>query len=208
MSNSIFNSGLQIQSQEEQLALLEALKRGDEKAFETLVHLYSGRLFQLAYSILNSKTDAEEVVQDTFVSVYRNIATFRNEAGIGTWLYRITMNLARNRYHWNRRRGEGQTVSLSETPSDPDSAPQDIEFPDSRRSPDLEIQRKELENNILEIINMMPQNYKEVFILRHGNRMSYEEIAHLLHCRVGTVKSRIARARDFLREKLKENGAF
>lgn len=182
--------------------LIEQFKDGNDSAFDELVLMISPKLFRVAFALLGNKQDAEEVVQDAFVRAHRAIADFRGEASFETWMHRITVNLARNRFHWNRRRGEGVNVSLS-VPLDSGDAPkQEIDLPDSRMEPDKLLETLELENNIIRAMKNLPEGLRETMILRHMDDMPYEKIATLLDCKVGTVKSRLARGREMLRAAL------
>ena len=92
-------------------ALLKAFRNGDSAAFDVLIGMYSAKLYKVAYALLGSRQDAEEVVQDTFLRAYRALHAFRGESSLETWLHRIVLNLARNKYHWNHRRGDGLHVA-------------------------------------------------------------------------------------------------
>lgn len=114
------------------------------------------------------------------------------------------MNLARNKYHWNRRRGEGVNISMSEAlfPKDGEEAVPEMELPDVTHSPDRLIEKIETQSNVLKGIESLPETLREAMILRHVKDMPYEQIASVLDCKIGTVKSRIARGRELLREYL------
>ena len=184
--------------------LIADFKEGSRERFDELVKAYTQKLYRLAYGLLGNHHDAEEVVQDAFVRAYRGLDSFRGDSSFETWMHRITMNLARNKFHWNRRRGEGVTVSLSDQgESGEDGDPVgELELPDTSYSPDRLIQKVETQDNVIRGMNTLPQSLREAMILRHVKDLSYEEIAGLLNCPVGTVKSRIARGRELLREYL------
>ncbi len=184
--------------------LIADFKEGSRERFDELVKAYTQKLYRLAYGLLGNHHDAEEVVQDSFVRAYRGLDNFRGDSSFETWMHRITMNLARNKFHWNRRRGEGITVSLSE-PNDfaEGEEPQgELELPDTSYSPDRLMQKAEMQNNVIRGMNSLPESLREAMVLRHVKDMPYEEIAAVLDCPVGTVKSRIARGRELLREYL------
>ena len=183
--------------------LIRRFKAGERESFDEMVVTYSPRLFRVAYGLLGNKQDAEEVVQDAFVRAYRALPGFRGDASLETWMHRITMNLARNKFHWNRRRGSGLNVSLfSEDGSDPERPAVRIDLPDTRMEPDRLLENTELEQNIAFVIRSLPQKLREAMVLRHMENLSYEQIAEYLNCKVGTVKSRLARGRDILRREL------
>ena len=185
-------------------ALLKAFRNGDSAAFDDLIGMYSAKLYKVAYALLGSRQDAEEVVQDAFLRAYRALHAFRGESSLETWLHRIVLNLARNKYHWNHRRGDGVNVSLTAgDDSDGDSgtdSEQDV--PDRRMAPDLILEQNEIGTNIMKALNRLPDNLRETMLLRHVNDMPYEEIAQKLDCKVGTVKSRLSRGREMLRDYL------
>ena len=183
--------------------LIRRFKKGERESFDEMVVAYSPRLFRLAYGLLGNKQDAEEVVQDAFVRAYRALPGFRGDASFETWMHRITMNLARNKFHWNRRRGSGLNVSLSSgDESDPEQPSVRIDLPDTRMEPDRLLENTELQQNIVLVIRSLPEKLREAMVLRHMENLSYEQIADYLNCKVGTVKSRLARGREILRREL------
>ena len=189
-------------------ALLKAFRSGDAAAFDALIEMYSAKLYKVAYALLGSRQDAEEVVQDTFLRAYRALQGFRGDSSLETWLHRITLNLARNKYQWNHRRGSGLNVSLTAGDgADGDSgtdSEQDV--PDRRMEPDLVLEQDEIGTNIMKALNRLPDNLRETMLLRHVNDMPYELIAQKLDCKVGTVKSRLSRGREMLRDYLASVG--
>lgn len=189
--------------------LIADFKEGSRECFDELVKAYTQKLYRLAYGLLGNHHDAEEVVQDSFVRAYRGLDKFRGDSSFETWMHRITMNLARNKFHWNRRRGEGITMSLSgqDDFTDDGESSGELELPDTSYSPDRLMQKVETQNNVIRGMNQLPESLREAMLLRHVKDMPYDEIAEILNCPVGTVKSRIARGRELLREYLmKMNG--
>ncbi len=187
--------------------LVEKARNGSLESFDELIRSYSSKMFGTAYGLLGSKEDAEEVVQDAFVKAHSNLSLFREEASFSSWIYRIVVNLCRNRYQWNRRRGSELNVSMSENSEtlDPDTDKKDeMEIPDVSMSPDEAAQNAETGKNIMSAIETLPDKLREVIILRYVDDMSYGEISDLLNCELGTVKSRLARARIELAGKIKE----
>ena len=190
-------------------ALLKAFRNGDDAAFDALIGMYSAKLYKVAYALLGSRQDAEEVVQDTFLRAYRALHAFRGESSLETWLHRITVNLARNKYQWNHRRGDGLNVSLTAGGEDTggDSGTEtEQDVPDRRMEPDLVLEQDEIGKNIMKALNSLPDNLRETMVLRHVNDMPYEQIAQKLDCKVGTVKSRLSRGREMLRDYLAAAG--
>ena len=190
----------EIEMVRETAELIQSFKAADKTASDRLVTLYASKLYRTAYGLLNSKQDAEEVVQDAFVRAFRALDGFRGDSSFETWMQRITVNLSRNRYHWNRRRGEGLNLSLSAPERMEESAErQEFDVPDSRMEPDRQLENTELERNIMSAMKHLPATLREAMILRHVEDLPYEKIAGLLDCKVGTVKSRLARGRGLLR---------
>lgn len=196
---------VQVKTKEEEL--LSAYRNGDVSAFDGLVELYSAKLYRVAYMLLENKQDAEEVVQDAFIRAYKAFPSFRGDSSFETWMHRITLNLARNRFHWNKRRGMGLHVSLSApqlSDSDTTGPVQDMDLPDMTMQPDQELETHELENDIEAIINALPAKFRESLLLRHREEMSYEAIAQTTGVPINTVKTRIKRARELLKEGLSQ----
>lgn len=191
----------------EDLELIRSFNSGSEAAFDELVRRYGTQMFKLAYGFLRSHEDAEEVVQDTFVKVYKNLRTFRGDSSFSTWLHRILLNLARNKYHWNKRRGELLKISISEKRQNSDGSDTgDIDFADTGKSPNEISQGKEDEESIMVAIASLPESLREAIMLRHLEDMSYEDIAKITGANIGTVKSRLSRAREALSKILKDKG--
>ncbi len=185
-------------------SFLLRLKSGDESAFGEMVRTNWDRIYGRANSLLSNHQDAEEVAQDTFVRARNSILKFRGECSISTWLYHIATNLARNKhwYWWRRKRGcsvsfeapvsEDSSMSLSEVISNSDPIPCD------------QIASEEFMSLRPKAMEMLPQKYSEVIRLRNELNLSYEEIAQHMGISVGTVKSRLSRARDYLRLELEK----
>lgn len=177
---------------------------GDELAFEEITHRYRSRLYATAFRLSNSATDAEEIVQDAFIRAHRSLANFRGESSFSTWIYRIVFNLARNRYHyWNRRR-RNQTIAL-EAPLSEDgvaTVADTIHCPSS--SPVSDAATAEFVEAISSCMQALPKSHREILHLCAVQGRSYEEIGAELRINEGTVKSRIARAREALRKLLQD----
>jgi RNA polymerase sigma-70 factor (ECF subfamily) len=180
--------------------LIERFRKGDEAAYEELVQSYAPKAYQIAYGLLGNRLDAEEVVQDAFMKVHANLERFRGDSSFATWLYRIITNLSRNKYHWNRRRGKDINVSLSDRGPADESGLADFEVADNTLKPDVLLDRNETESVLMDAISRLPDKLREVLVLRHLEEMSYADMADLLGCELGTVKSRLARAREALKQ--------
>jgi len=189
------------------IELVDLVKNRDEKAFEQLVGQYAPRMYQTAYSILGSHQDAEEVVQDALLRAYRALPQFRGESSLLTWLYRIVINQSHNKYQWNKRRGSIVNCSMSKPPEEGSSEEQeDFTIPDGRYAPERTFSNKELGLLVKREIEQLPEALKETMIMRYLSELSYEEIAEIQSCRLGTIKSRLSRGREILIERLKRSG--
>ncbi len=180
--------------------LVEALKAGSEEAFTEIVSRHSAKVYQIAYGLLGNREDAEEVTQDTFCKVYKNIEQFREEAALSTWIFRIVTNLSRNKYIWNKRRGAETTDHPQQEMDAATDAALDMVTPDETKSPAVLLARQEFERNIIDCMRRLPDGLREVMMLRHVDDQSYEGIAETLKCKIGTVKSRLSRGRELLRK--------
>jgi RNA polymerase sigma-70 factor, ECF subfamily len=184
--------------------LVQRFNSGDESAFNTIVERYRNKIFGLTFGMLHNHGDAEELTQDTFIRAYRGLARFRGDAALATWLYRIAMNLARNRYWYFFRRRRHATLSL-DCPLGDDS---DATFADllasETRDPAQDTATTEFSDLIATCMDQLDERHREILTMRNILHLSYEEIAAALGINVGTVKSRIARARENLRARLAE----
>ncbi len=182
--------------------LIEAFKAGKVEVFDELIGLHASKLYQTAYGLLSNREDAEEVVQDAFVRAYKALGGFRGDASFETWIYRIVVNLSRNKYQWNRRRGAELNVSMTHRTNnlESDEEGEEMIIPDKSYKPDSMLEGVEFEERVMGSFNELPDKIKEAMILRHVNEFSYEEISNLMESKVGTIKSRIARGREMLRK--------
>ena len=186
--------------------LVERFQRTrDQGAFDELVARHAGRAYQEALAFLGNREDAEEVAQDAFIRIYRSLPKFRGDAEFSTWMYRIVMNLCNNRYRWNKVRGAGRNISVDaplESKNSSGDAPLKMELPDDRMMPDREVAFVELRDRTEAAMKSLPEVYRQAVLLRNVKQLDYEQIAQILHCAVGTVKSRINRGRELLRQAL------
>lgn len=187
--------------------LIQRAQAGDTGAFEEIVNRYYQRLYQTAFAILNSHHDAEEVTQDALIKAYRALPGFRGDSLLLTWLCRIVINQAHNKYHWNRRRGSEVNLSLSRPPEPGgDQQQEDFNIPDSKNSPVRELDNAELGELLNTEMAQLPESLRETMQLRHLQNLAYEEIAQLQQCQLGTIKSRLSRGRELLLKRLKTYG--
>jgi len=178
--------------------LVERVQRGDKRAFDLLVRKYQHKVIHLINRFVHDIHEAEDVAQDTFVRAYRAIGKFRGDAQFYTWLYRIAVNTAKN-----------QLVSMGRRPPTDDVNAEDAEHYDldsalkDRATPEREAMREEIERAILAAMAALPQELRTAITLREVEGLSYEEIAQAMDCPIGTVRSRIFRAREAIDERIK-----
>lgn len=182
--------------------LVDRFKSGDEAAFEEMVLRYRDRIFARVFQLLKNRQDAEEVTQDAFMRAHKGLENFRGDSSFSTWLFQIATNLAHNKYWYWWRRKRDKSISLGYRLSDESEATLVDILPADGEDPGEQAVTQELVDRIAECMNFLSPKHKEVLTLRNVKNLSYEEIAEHLDISVGTVKSRIARARDSLREKL------
>jgi RNA polymerase sigma-70 factor (ECF subfamily) len=185
--------------------LVNRFKGGDQSAFNEMVSRYWDRIYGMVNQLLRNSQDAEEVTQDAFIRAHRGLANFRGDSAFSTWLYQIATNLARNRYWYWWRRKRDKSVSF-DAPVSADNAttladliPAELETPD-----DITV-TQEFITRIGQGMEKLSAKHREILTLRNIKNLTYEEIAAILKISVGTVKSRIARARESLRSKLGED---
>ena len=180
--------------------LIERIKAGDMAAYNDIVTRYYDRIFARVSQLLKNKQDAEEVTQDAFIRAHRGLENFRGDASFSTWLYQIATNLAHNRYWYWFRRKRDQSISLDHPLTDDGSLTLENVMPCAGESPAEAAVTQEFVDRVSECMRGLNEKHKEVLILRNVKNLSYDEIAQQLEISVGTVKSRIARARDSLRD--------
>ena len=185
--------------------LVDRFKNGDQSAFDEMVSRYWDRIYAMVNQLLRNSQDAEEVTQDAFIRAHRGLVNFRGDSAFSTWLYQIATNLARNRYWywWRRKRDKSVSfdapVSADNSTTLADLIPAEVETPD-----DITV-TQEFIDRIAQGMEKLSAKHREILTLRNIKNLSNEEIADILGISVGTVKSRIARARESLRSKLGED---
>lgn len=184
--------------------LIELIKSDDENAYKTLSNLYGNEIFLKAKSITKNNEDAEELTQDTLMRIRRGIFSFRGESSLKTWIFRIISNLSINRLKKLKRQGANVTTSIDNSPVDEEGVSFTEILPGGELSPAELLERSDNEEIMRKAMQSLPKDYAKIMELRVAREMSYEEIAAELKLSIGTVKSRIARARDCLRDKLEK----
>ncbi len=181
---------------------IERLRAGEAAAFDRLVNERSADIYALLYRLTEDPEEARDLTQETFLQAFRSVAHFRGEADLRTWLYRIAVNQARNRWRWWRRRRRGLTLSLDAT-DDGHEMPLATRLVDERtEDPEARTLAHEREEILLAAVRTLARPYREAVVLRDIEGLSYEEVAAALDISVGTVKSRLSRGRNELRRKL------
>jgi RNA polymerase sigma-70 factor (ECF subfamily) len=180
-------------------SLIQRCAARDEDACAELVSEHQRMVYQLSLNLLNDHNEALDLSQEVFLRVFRTIHTFRGHSSLRTWMYRIVVNQARNRQRWWRRRHRAQQVSLDQHIEDHGELADLVD-----RGPDRLVGQKQLAERIRAALDALPFDQKTTIVLREIDGLSYEEIGFSLGIAVGTVKSRLARAREGLRAQLRD----
>lgn len=182
--------------------LVKRTLRGDTYAFEELVKTYQNKVYMLAYRYMSNEDDANDMAQEAFIKAYRSLRSFKGDASFGTWIYRITTNVCLDELR--RRKRKIVPLSLDEPLATLDGDDIEREISDHSMAADVIYEKKEFSQNIQMLLDEMKPEHKSVIVLRDIMDLSYEEIAVVLDCSIGTVKSRISRARNLLQKKITE----
>lgn len=173
--------------------LVIAYLRGAASAFDVLVERYQTRLLNFVYRTVGDRERAEDLVQEAFVRVHRHLARFDQAKKFSTWIYTIASNLAKNEL---RNRSRNPLVYFQAMTSSWDDEDRPLEFEDTAARPDDAFERRNLREMVAAAVSRLPSHHRQVFVLRELEGRSYEEIAELTNCNLGTVKSRLNRARS------------
>lgn len=184
--------------------LVKRYNTGDESAFVEIMDRYHGRILGLAMNLLRNRADAEEIAQDAFIRAHRGLANFRGDSSLATWLYRIALNLARNRYWYFFRRRRQDSISIDRPFGEEAGATLGDFIPADHGDPAQEAVTNEFADLIATCMEKLDSRHREILTMRNTLHLPYEDIARALSINVGTVKSRIARARESLRKLIAE----
>ena len=188
----------------EEQALVQRARQGDEEAFAALVEVNQRRLYNLTLRMTGNPDDAADLCQEAFLNAWKGLGRFQGESSFSTCLYRLTNNACIDNLRREKRR-----VNLSMTLSlDDDQAVRQAELPDERFSPHRQAEQRELRETLRAGLAALPEEHRQVLVLRELEGFSYGEIAQLTGVEEGTVKSRLARARLALRNYLTKQGNF
>lgn len=179
--------------------LMAAFQNGKVEAFDILVHRYKDPLTNYIYRFLGDMKECEDLLQETFLRVYRNRHSYRRIAKYSTWLYTIAGNLARSEYRKRKRRRLFSLQSVNR-----DDEEYEVEIPDETYLPDVHTESLMQDKFVQETLRQIPEEFREVVVLRDIQQLSYEEIAEITGLPMGTVKSRINRGRTKLQHMLKD----
>jgi RNA polymerase sigma-70 factor (ECF subfamily) len=179
-------------------ALIKRVQQGDRAAFDLLVRKYQHRIAALISRYVHDWSECQDVAQDTFIRAYRAIGTFRGDAQFYTWLYRIAVNTAKNHLVAVRRRPPSEDIDAEDA----------VNFGSADRlrdnaTPEHELLRNEIERSVTDTVAALPEELRMAITLREVEGLSYEEIAERMQCPIGTVRSRIFRAREAIDQKLR-----
>ncbi|TFW27418.1 RNA polymerase sigma factor RpoE [Duganella callida] len=179
--------------------LVERVRAGDKQAFDLLVAKYQRRLMRLLSRIVHDPAEAEDVVQETFIKAYRALRHFRGDSAFYTWLYRIGINTAKNFLATQGRRAP----ALPDTDSDQADLHHEGEHLRDINTPESMLASKQIAQTVNAAMDALPVDLRTAIALREIEGLSYEEISDIMACPIGTVRSRIYRAREVIAEKLR-----
>jgi RNA polymerase sigma-70 factor, ECF subfamily len=177
--------------------LVNAFLAGESRSFDVLVDRYQARLLNFVYRIVGDRERAEDLVQEVFIRVYRHLARFDRSKKFSTWIYTIASNLGKNEL---RNRSRNPLVLFTSITQGWEDEERPLEFEDPSSRPDDLFRKRHVKELVEQSVAQLPQHHREVFVLREIEGRSYEEIAEITRCNLGTVKSRLNRARSSFAE--------
>src|SRR5476649_98863 len=184
--------------QETDLALVERVQKGEKRAFDLLVRKYQHKVVGVISRYVSDWSECQDVAQEAFIRAYRAIAAFRGDSQFYTWMYKIATNTAKNYLVSQGRRPPTDDISIDDA----------VQLDGGTRlkdgaTPERELMRQEIEQTVFDTVEQLPEDLKIAITLREVYGLSYEEIAETMNCPIGTVRSRIFRARDAIDQKLR-----
>lgn len=187
-----------IDTQQLDLELVKRVQRGDSAAFDLLVRKYQHRIGALIGRYIADWSEVQDVAQETFIRAYRAIGNFRGDAQFYTWLHRIAVNTAKNHLVASNRRPPGGDIDVE----DAEQYDAGVRLRDTD-TPERELMRQQLEQTVMRAVEALPEELRLAITLREVDGLSYEEIAQRMDCPIGTVRSRIFRAREAIDQEMK-----
>lgn len=184
---------------DEDFLIVQRVQAGDKKAYNLLVSKYQRRVARLLTRMVKNQEDIDDVVQDTFIKAYRAIGNFRGESAFYTWIYRIAINTAKNHLVTQNRR----PTTLNESNDEDGETFEDNSALSNIDTPESLMQTKQIGEAVNDAMAALPDDLREAIIMREIDGLSYEEIASAMDCPIGTVRSRIFRAREAISQKIK-----
>ena len=188
-------------TREQELTIIRRVQHGDVNAFELLVAAYEKNVFNVALQMVGNREDAQDMAQEAFLKAYNSLSSFRGDSKFSSWLYRIVSNVCLD---FKRRQGRRPSSSL--TVEDDEGETLELDIADESQSPEMLLERGLTRDAVRRGLNALPPDYKQILLLREIQGLSYDEISDVLDLEVGTVKSRIFRARKRLCAFLMEDG--
>ena len=188
-------------SSEETLFVMR-LRANEDAAYDELVRTFHSSIYHVACRMLGDPGEAADVTQDTFVKIFRNIGRFRGQSALKTWIFRIAFSEILNRLRWSRRRHRHATVSLDDDSNNGSGRSVPVQVIDDGPTPEDALENREREQAIEQALSKLSNEHRSIIVLRDVQGFSYNEIVEILDVSMGTVKSRLARARADLKKAL------
>jgi RNA polymerase sigma-70 factor (ECF subfamily) len=199
---SVSLAGSSMDNNDDDEELVKRCAGGDREAFNDLVLKYQKKVFSVAYRFVGDPEEANDLAQEIFTAAYQNLKSFRGDSKFSTWLFQIATNRGKNRFKYLKRRGFFTNKGSSETDDEGDQSHRAL--PDQTANPEELLSGNQIRKAVIEAINELEPDHREIVILRDIEGLSYDEIARILDLPEGTTKSRLHRARMVVKEKLKK----
>lgn len=185
----------------EEKQLIHNAKNGDVEAFEIIIEKYQQQIFNIAFRMMGNYDDASDSAQNAIIKIFKNLKNFEGKSKLSTWIYRIVTNTCLDEL---RKKSRQNIISINQSHDDKNLG-KEIQIEDKGNSPQDHVEKNEMQKVILNALEKMSPDHKAVIVLRDIKGLSYEEIARIVECNEGTVKSRINRARKSLKKALEHH---
>ena len=194
-----------LEIRQEEASVIAELKAGSEEAYAWLISQFQAPVYNVTYRILNDPAEAADTTQEVFLKVFRGMKQFTGASTLKTWIYRIAIHEASNRRRWwFRHKSKETSMESSEEQNFESTTPLKEKLVDDGSSPFEDCARSELRDQVEAALALVPEPYRTALVLRDMEELSYEEIAEITECTMGTVKSRITRGREQLRKRIEK----